>query len=146
MEWIGQVVTGLGSAVAGFAGAFFLFRGKKAELQSEETKVEATATDAFLKGQQAFSEFLERTVTERVAAAVATLQSEVTELQGEVAAMRKESHEMNDAIRARETQLWLWNIRNRPGPMPALPAPILARLGISHLSSDAVDEDTQPII
>jgi TolA-binding protein len=146
MEWLGQVATGLVSALSGFGGAYLLFRGKKVEQKTQETVTEATAIDAFLKGQQSFSEFLQRTVTERVTAEVADLQGQVTELQGEVAAMRKESHEMNDAIRARETQLWLWNIRNRPGPMPALPAPILARLGISHLSPDAVDEDTQPII
>jgi hypothetical protein len=141
--WTG-IITGLGGAVAAFIGAWFLFRGKRVDQEIEETKVEASATDAFLKGQTAFQGYVDSVVEKRVLAAVAGMQAELAELQQSMSDMRRESHEMNDAIRARETQLWLWNIRNRPGPMPTLPLPILVRLGITHLSAEPDLEDTEP--
>jgi len=144
MEWVGPVVTGVGGIVAGIVGGYFLVRKTRVEAKTKETEVEATATSAFLEGQKAFQAYVNGVVVERVEAAVADLQRQVTELEAEMAGMRKESHEMNDAIRARETQLWLWNIRNRPGPMPELPEPILHKLGITHLSSFGDLEDTQP--
>lgn len=143
MDWIPSLISPLASAAAAFGGAWLLFRGKRAEIDTEESKAEAAAADAFLKGQTSFQAYVDGVVEKRVKEAVAELQAEVTLLSGQMADMRRESHEMNDAIRARETQLWLWNIRERPGPMPQLPQPILARLGITHLSSDL--EDTEPI-
>jgi len=145
MEIWGQIATALGAAAASFGVAWWAFKGKKVEQETEETRVEASATDAFLKGQATFQEYVDTVVEKRVSAANAELQKQVSALQTEMAAMRRESHEMNDAIRARETQLWLWNIRNRPGPMPELPMPILAKLGISHLSPLGDIEDTEPI-
>jgi hypothetical protein len=58
--------------------------------------------------------------------------------------MSKESHEMNDAVRARETQLWLWNQRGRRGDFPMLPVPILHRLGIAHLADPEFDDTDNP--
>lgn len=133
MEWLGTVIASLCSAAAGIGGAWLLFRGKKAELVTEETRLEASATDAFLKGQLAFQEYVDGVVDERVAAAVAGLQSQLAALEARLTTVQAESHEMNDAIRHRETQLWLWNIRARSGPMPELPEPILRRLGLIHL-------------
>lgn len=141
---IGTIIASLFSAAATFGGAWLLFRGKKVDAGTEETKVEASATDAFLQGQRAFQEYVDDVVDERVAAAIAGLQAQVTELTASMAEMRRESHEMNDAIRARETQLWLWNIRNRPGPMPELAEAILKKLGITHLSASSANEGETP--
>jgi uncharacterized coiled-coil protein SlyX len=132
---IGTAITALASLIAGGIGAFFLFRGKKVDQETEETKAEKAATAAFLDGQAAFQEYVEGVVNQRVSTAVAGLQAQLDELTEKLSGVQREAHEMNDAIRSRETQLWLWNIRNRTGPMPELPAPILKRLGIGHLTS-----------
>src|SRR5690606_4847786 len=102
---------------------------------TEETKAEKAATAAFLDGQAAFQEYVEGVVNQRVATAVAGLQAQLDELTEKLTGVQRESHEMNDAIRSRETQLWLWGIHGRSGPMPELPAPIRQKLGIGHLSS-----------
>lgn len=72
---------------------------------------------------------LARYINERVEAEV---ERKVAPIRAELEKVRGESHEMNDAVRARETQLWLWNQRGRPGDLPALPVPILERLGLAH--------------
>ena len=145
MDWLDTAITAISGLGAGVIGSWFLFRGKKVEQETEETKAEASAADAFLKGQQAFQSYVDGIVQARVTAAVADLQLELGQVRAEMATMRRESHEMNDAIRARETQLWLWNIRSRPGPMPELPAALLDRLGIGHLSTYGDLHDTQPL-
>jgi phage shock protein A len=141
----GTIATALGSLVAGVFGAYFLFRGKRVEQETEETKTEAAATTAFLSGQVEFQEFVERVVAQRVTDAVAHLQAQLTEFAEKLSVVQRESHEMNDAIRSRETRLWLWNLEKRKGPMPELPAPILERLGIGHLAVQPTPEDTGPI-
>ena len=50
---------------------------------------------------------------------------------------------MHDAIRARETQLWLWNQAGRSGALPMLPKPILERLGLIHLIATPINGDTE---
>lgn len=144
MEWLTPILSGLGASAATIVGAYFVFRGKRVEQEVAEAEVEATAADAFLKGQTAFQAYVDGVVEKGVTAAVADLKQQLADMERTVGTMRTESHEMNDAIRSRETQLWLWNIRNRPGPMPELPEPILNRLGIRHLSSLGDIEDTQP--
>jgi hypothetical protein len=145
MDWIGTVVTAVCGLGTGVVGSWLLLRGKKVDQETEEAKVEASAADAFLKGQQAFQSYVDGIVQQRVTAAVADLQKELSEVRLEMTTMRRESHEMNDAIRARETQLWLWNFRNRSGPMPELPFALLQKLGISHLSAYGDLHDTQPL-
>lgn len=146
MELWGPILTLVGGLTVGFGGAWYAFRGKKVEAAVEEVKVEASATSAFLDGQQAFQTYVNGVVAEETRLAVADLQKQVTQLSADLEKVRLESREMNKAIRSRETQLWLWNIRNRPGPMPELPMPILEKLGIDHLTSPLGDvEDTIPI-
>lgn len=142
---LGQIVTAAGSMVAGAIASFFLFRGKRVEQETEESKAEAAATTAFLNGQVEFQEFVERVVAQRVEVAVAGLQAQVTDLATKLAGVQAESLEMQDAIKARETQLWLWNIRKRQGPMPELPMPILESLGIGHLTALADIDTSGPI-
>lgn len=142
---IGAGVTGVFAALAAFLGAYYLFRGKNREIEAQEDEAETQAVDAFLKGQQTFQAYVDGVVKARVDEATAGFKAELSDMKVQMAAMRQESHEMNDAIRARETQLWLWNVRNRPGPMPLLPEPILIRLGLTHLASLGELEDTIPI-
>lgn len=61
------------------------------------------------------------------------VERQVAPIRAELQTLKRESHEMNDAVRARETQLWLWDQRGRNGELPQLPAPILMRLGLGHL-------------
>lgn len=63
----------------------------------------------------------------------AEIEKAVAPLRGQIEALEKAQHELHDAVRTRETQLWLWDLRGRAGVMPMLPAPILRRLGLGHL-------------
>lgn len=133
MDW-GPILAAACAAVATLAGSWFLFRGKKIEKQTKEVEVEASAEDAFLKGQVAFQKYVDDVVDRQVSAAVADFQKRLTDMETRLSAVQLESHEMNDAVRSRETQLWLWNIKGRAGEIPELPMPILTRLGITHLA------------
>lgn len=141
MEWLGGTLSALGAAGATMFGAWLLFRGRRVDQEIAETgasvetrKVETNAAAEFLKGQQAFQTYVDSLLEKRVDEAVAELRTQVAELQGVVERMRDESHELHAAVRSRETQLWLWNIRGRIGPMPEFPPPILERLSITHLT------------
>lgn len=130
---IGTIIASLCSLLAGGYGAWLLFRGKKVEAHTEEAKVEASATDAFLQGQRAFQEYVDDVVDERVAAAVEGLKEQIAALEQRLTRVQTESHEMNDAVRHQQTQAWLWDLRGREGPLPMMPEPILRRLGLIHL-------------
>lgn len=130
---VGTVIASLFSAAATFGGAWLLFRGKKVDQSTEETKVEASATDAFLQGQRAFQEYVDDVVDERVAVAVEGLKEQIAALEERLTKVQSESHEMNDAVRHQQTQAWLWDLRGREGPLPMMPEPILRRLGLVHL-------------
>lgn len=152
MEWLGEVVSGLGGAGAAALGAWLLFRGRKVDQTIAETgaevetkKVETNAAAEFLKGQQAFQSYVDDIVDKRVDEAVAELKDQVATLRTDMATMRTESKELHAAVRSRETQLWMWNIRGRIGPMPEFPPPILEKLNITHLMGLGDIEDTQPV-
>lgn len=130
---VGTVIASLFSAAATFGGAWLLFRGKKVDQSTEETRVEASATDAFLQGQRAFQEYVDDVVDERVAVAVEGLKEQIARLEERLTKVQSESHEMNDAVRHQQTQAWLWDLRGREGPLPMMPEPILRRLGLVHL-------------
>lgn len=136
---VGTGLTVLGSVLTGVVGAWFLFRGKKVESETAETQAQAAATAAFLEGQVEFQEYVEGVVALRVDKAVAGLQAQLTELAAKLAGVQGEFHEMTDAIRSRETRLWLWNIQNRNGPMPELPMPVLEKLNIGHLAASSAE-------
>lgn len=133
MDW-GPILAAACAAGATLAGSYFLFRGKKVDKQTKEIEVEASAEDAFLKGQVAFQKYVDDVVGREVSAAVADLQKRLSDMEVRLTAVSQESHEMNNAVRSRETELWLWNIHGRAGEIPELPMPILTRLGISHLA------------
>lgn len=152
MEWLAPVLSGLGGSAATMFGAWLLFRGRRVDqeiaatdAEVETKKVETTAAAEFLKGQQAFQTYIDELLEKRVDDAVDELRTKVAELQGVVETMQAESHELHVAVRSRETQLWLWNIRGRSGPMPEFPAPILEKLNLTHLTGLGDVEDTLPI-
>lgn len=58
----------------------------------------------------------------------------VLPLESRIQALESEKREVHDAVRTRETRLWLWDIRNRPGPIPELPASVLEKLNLAHLT------------
>lgn len=141
MDWLG-FATLAGGIVTAAIGAYALIRRGRVDAGAAETATEASATDAFLKGQQAFQEYTNKLVADSVQAAVAPMQKQLDEMKVQLQTVRDESHEMNVAVRARETQLWIWNLNGRTGPLPALPAPILQRLELSHLVPYDELEDT----
>lgn len=144
MDW-GPVVAAACAAIGTLAGSYFLFRGKKVDKQTKEVEVEATAEDAFLKGQAAFQKYVDDVVDRQVSAAVADFQRRLTEMETRLESVQQESHEMNDAVRSRETQLWLWNIHGRAGEMPELPMPIMTKLGIIHLAGRPTNAEGQTL-
>lgn len=68
----------------------------------------------------------------------ARVEEKVAPIRAQMETLKTESHEMHDAVRARETQLWLWDQRGRAGDLPMLPRPILQRLGLIHLTATEV--------
>ncbi|MEV8176091.1 hypothetical protein [Microbacterium sp. NPDC079176] len=116
--------------------AFWRFRRKdRADAQQVE--------EGTISGRFKDADALMRYIDERVEERTAHLSAELAQVRLDLRTVGKESHEMHDAVRARETQLWLWNHRGRPGDLPMLPEPILRRLGLGHMVGD--DWPTQPL-
>lgn len=82
---------------------------------------------------------LARYIRDQIAVEV---ERQVAPIRAELERVKSESHEMHDAVRARETQLWMWDQRGRPGQLPMLPDPILHRLGLGYMADD--DWHTEP--
>jgi len=122
MEWMGILVTGLLSG-GGLASILVFIATRK---RDTATVIAERFDDA--------SE-LSRYIDDRVEAKVGPIRVEL-------ATVKAESHEMHAAVRARETQLWLWDQRGRPGQLPMLPDPILHRLGLGYMADD--DWHTEP--
>jgi len=125
-EWIqigGPVLSLFGVGLAAWLG----FRGKKSETSVAAT----TAQEAAIAARWDDASELAKYIREQIETEV---ERQVAPIRDELKRVRSESHEMHDAVRARETQLWLWDQRGRPGDLPALPAPILIRLGLGHLA------------
>lgn len=141
LDW-GQIITAAIAGLVTFGGSYLLFRGKRGENDVKGEEIEQTASQAFLSGQQTFQAYVDGVVEKRVEAAVAPFQQRLKELETRLTAVQEESHQMHDAVRARETQLWLWDQRGRPGQLPKLPDPILHRLGLGYLADD--DWHTEP--
>lgn len=105
--------------------------------RKEQVEVEAVERTTEIAERAALSERLgdvtelTKYINELVAAEV---ERKLAPIRAELEKVRGESHEMNDVVRAHVTQQWLWDQRGRPGALPMLPAPILARLGLGHLA------------
>jgi len=117
---------GLASAVILALIALWRFRRKdRADAQQVE--------EGTISGRFKDADALMRYIDERVEERTATLAAELEEVRTKLRSVGDESREMHTAVRARETQLWLWNHRGRPGSLPMLPEPILQRLGLGDL-------------
>lgn len=140
MEWW-QAVGAIAGPVLGLAGvcyaAYLGFRGKR----GETTVAASTAQDAAIAARwddaSELSQYIRKEIEQEVERQVAPIRQKLERVESE-------SHEMNVAVRARETQLWLWDQRGRPGSLPRLPDPILHRLGLGYLTDD--DWSTEPPI
>jgi hypothetical protein len=109
--------------------AFWRFRRKdRADAQQVE---EGTISGRF-KDADALMRYIDERVEERTAA----IEKSLDEMRAKLTTVSAESREMHDAVRARETQLWLWNQKGRLGVLPMLPDPILHRLGLGSLADD----------
>lgn len=69
------------------------------------------------------------------------VEEKVAPIREELAKVKRESHEIQDAFRTWVSAVWLWHQRGRVGELPMPPVEILTRLGLSHF----VDEwPTEP--
>jgi len=119
------------TAVLLFGLGWFRFRGKdRVEVEAQKQAAEAQRQAALSERFEDASE-LTKYIDQRVEEKVAPIRDELKKL-------KTESHEMHDAVRARETQLWLWDQRGRQGALPMLPKPILERLSLIHLIATEV--------
>ena len=118
--------------------AVLSLRGKTREVNVAAT----TAQESAIAARWDTAVELSQQMREEIKAEV---ERQVAPMREELQRVTEESHEMHDAVRARETQLWLWDQRGRPGDLPMLPSPILQRLGLGHLITGPF-EDTEPII
>lgn len=98
-----------------------------------------------ISGRFKDADALMRYIDERVDERTKELAAELADVKAKLKTVGKESHEMHDAVRARETQLWLWDHRGRLGNLPTLPEPILARLGLGHLANFDPLADTEQV-
>lgn len=103
--------------------------------RADAVGVEEGTISARFKDADALMRYIDDRVDERTAA----LSAELDAVRDALSTVKRESHEVHDAVRAHFYQLWLWDQKGRLGVIPMLPPPILQRLGIT----DPL-EDTQP--
>lgn len=102
--------------------------------RSDRETASTTARQADLAARFDDASELTKYIDERVEAKVAPLRDEL-------ARVKAESHEIQDAFRTWVSAVWLWHQRGRVGDLPMPPAAILSRLGLAHF----VDEwPTEP--
>jgi len=135
MEWLWQLAAPVLGVAGGVVTAYLGLRGKRGETDVAATAAQEAALAARFDDASQLAQYIREEVERQVAPIRAELQD-----------VKRESHEMHDAVRARETQLWLWDQRGRPEEMPTLPAPILIRLGLGHMVPADPLEDTEPIL
>ena len=104
--------------------------------RADASSVEEGTISARFKDADALMRYIDDRVDERTAA----LSAELVAVRDALSTVKRESHEVHDAVRAHFYQLWLWDQKGRIGVIPMLPPPILQRLGIT----DPL-EDTQPV-
>jgi hypothetical protein len=121
------------SAAAIVIAAWLGLRGKRGENEVAEGAAQQAALNARFDDASQIAKYIDERVEQKVAP-----------IRDELATVKAESSEMHHAVRARETQLWLWDLRGRAGALPMLPAPILERLGLGHLLGLPF-EDTEPV-
>ena len=129
------LILGLLTLAGTMAGALFLFLGTRGKTRAEATAAQTAAAQADMAARFDDASELAKYIREEVDRQV---ELRLAEFREELRTVKAESHEMHDAVRARETQLWLWDQRGRNGALPMLPRPILERLGLIHLIATEV--------
>lgn len=130
MEWVWQILSPTLAASAVVIAAVLGLRGKKRETDVASTNAQEAALAARFDDASQLAQYIREEVERQVAPIRAELQT-----------VKNESHEMHDAVRARETQLWLWDQRGRSGDLPMLPTPILTRLGLKYLVATEIADE-----
>lgn len=121
------------SAAAVVIAAWLGLRGKRGENDVAEGVAQQAALNARFDDASQIAKYIDERVEQKV-----------KPIRDELQLVKAESSEMHHAVRSRETQLWLWDLRGRAGELPMLPAPILERLGLGYLLGPPL-EDTEPI-
>lgn len=127
----GIIIALIGAAVTLGTGAIALWRFRRKDRADAQQVEEGTISGRF-KDADALMRYIDERVEERTAA----IEKSLEEMKDKLTTVSAESREMHDAVRARETQLWLWNQKGRLGALPMLPDPILHRLGLGSLAAD----------
>lgn len=135
MEW--SLVIGIGGPTLAFLGVGLTVWSSVRMKRGDQRLAETTAAQADIASRFDDASQLAQYIRDEV-------ERQVQPIRVEMERVKQESHEMHDVVRARETQLWKWNIQGRSGEMPELPTPILEKLGIAHLSATAVAEPDTP--
>lgn len=137
MEWqeLAGFIGPLVGAVAVIVGAWLGFRGKKVETHVAAAGVQQNAVSERWDDASELATRMREYIAQEV-------ERQVKPIREELERVKAESHEMNDAVRARETQLWLWDQRGRVGVMPMLPAPLLQKLGLALMMQAHADHNT----
>lgn len=130
----GIVAALIGGMVTVALAVIALWRFRRKDRADAQQVEEGTISGRF-KDADALMRYIDERVDERTA----SLAAELAEVKSKLKTVGRESHEMHDAVRARETQLWLWDQRGRNGVLPRLPEPILRRLGLGHLIGDTTN-------
>lgn len=130
-EWLIPIVavTVGGTGLAGLFAAWLAFKGTKTR-NNDQSRRERDMTI----GERVDDGIL---LADRIREEV---ERQVKPIREKLQRLEDESQEMHNAIRARETQLWLWDQQGRAGGLPMLPAPILQRLGLQHF----IEQEKKP--
>lgn len=137
MEWLSIFgpILAFGSVAFSVIWTARAKRPEQAAVVKTADVAEATAAESALAARFDDASQLAQYIREEVERQVAPIRIELDKV-------KNESHEMNDAVRARETQLWLWEQRGRAGNLPMLPGPILHKLGLGYIAEGWITDPT----
>jgi len=129
----GVIVALIGLATAAGGGLWVWLRSRKKDNVEAEAQRQVALSERFEDANE-----LAKYIAEQIEKAVKPIRDELEKL-------KKEQDETHEALRAFFTQLWLWDIRGRLGPIPPLPTPLLKKLGLAHLVDYPAKTSTGPI-
>lgn len=132
-----EIVVAVFVLVGSLAATVAALIGGVLRSRSERETASTTARQADLAARFDDASELTKYIDERVEAKVAPLREEL-------ARVKRESHEIQDAFRTWVSAVWLWHQRGRQGELPMPPAAILTRLGLAHFVEEWPTEPSKP--